>query len=101
MRKNHIAERIHQQTGLSLAESVTSLEWILELIKKTLQAGEAINISRFGKFTVRNTRARTGRNPNTGETIAISPRRVVTFQASREFKREINAPSVEGQEGTA
>ncbi|MGC4098008.1 MAG: integration host factor subunit alpha [Nitrospira sp.] len=96
MRKNEIAERIHQQTGLSMAEAATSLEWILEFIKKTLQAGESINISGFGKFTVRHKKARLGRNPRTGEPIPISPRRVVTFKTSLEFKRAINAPVAQG-----
>ena len=101
MTKADIAAHICQQAGVSMAEAATLLEWILEFIKTTLQVGESINISGFGKFTVRNKQARPGRNPRTGEAIEISPRRVVSFQASREFKREVNAPASEGQEGAA
>jgi nucleoid DNA-binding protein len=58
----------------------------LGFLKTTLQTGKSIKIEGFGKFTVRNKRARQGRNPRTGEPISISARRVVTFQASRLFK---------------
>jgi integration host factor subunit alpha len=101
MKREDIAIRIHQQTGISIEESPKLLDQILELIKTTLQSGESINISGFGKFTARNKQARMGRNPRTGEPIPISPRRVVTFKTSLEFKREINAPLAEEQEGAA
>src|SRR5689334_17861761 len=101
MKRADIANRIHQETGISLLEASKLLEWILEFLKTTLQNGESINISGFGKFTVRNKQARIGRNPRTGEPIPISPRRVVTFRASLEFKKEINSPPAEGQEGAA
>lgn len=94
MRKADIVAHIHQQTGLSMAEAATALEWILEFLKTTLQAGESVNISGFGKFTVRNKHARPGRNPQTGEAIEISPRRVVSFHSSLLLKRAINSPSV-------
>lgn len=58
-------------------------------------------IAGFGKFTVRNKKARLGRNPRTGGPIPISPRRMVTFKTSLEFKRELNARATEGQEGAA
>lgn len=88
MRKIEIAEWIHRKTGLSIAEATTLLEKILELIKKTLEAGDAIYISGFGKFIVRKKRARPGRNVKTEEAIEISARRVVTFHVSRKFKRQ-------------
>ena len=91
MTKADIAARIHQQTGLLMSEATTLLEWILEFLKTTLQAGESINISGFGKFTVRNKNARLGRNPRTGDPIQISARRVISFLASREFKARLNS----------
>ena len=101
MTKAEIATRIHQQTGISIEEAEKLLDRILEFFKTTLQSGESIMISGFGKFMVRNKHARPGRNPRTGEAIEISARRVMTFKASLEFKREINSPSTEGQEGAA
>jgi len=82
MRKLDIAKRIHQEAGISEEEAATLLEWILDLLKTTLQTGEPISIHEFGKFTVRNKLARQGRNPRTGEAMMISARRVVTFRAS-------------------
>ncbi|MGC4097868.1 MAG: integration host factor subunit alpha [Nitrospira sp.] len=99
MRRAEIASRIYQQTGIPLKEATKLLDQILRILKNILQAGESIKIDRFGKFTVRNKRARRGRNPKTGEAITIVARRVVTFQPSVLFKREINSPSSEAQEG--
>ena len=98
MRKADIARRIHQQAGILEYEAAKVLDWILELLKTTLQAGEPIAIQGFGKFTVRSKRARQGRNPRTGEAIMISARRVVTFQPSLVLKMEVNPVSAERQE---
>ena len=97
MKKAAIAIRIHQQAGIPIEEAGKVLDQILEVFKIILQSGESIMIAGFGKFTVRNKLARPGRNPKTGEPITISPRRVVTFLASREFKREINSQSTDEQ----
>ena len=94
MTKADIATRIHQEAGIPLGEAAKLLDWIFEFLKTALQAGESINISGFGKFTVRSKHARPGRNPRTGEAIEISSRRVVRFHASLLFKRAINSPSV-------
>src|SRR5689334_159587 len=95
MKKADIAIRIHQQAGIPIEEAGKVLDHILEILKTTLQSGEPIMIAGFGKLTVRNKQARMGRNPRTGEPIPISPRRVVSFLASREFKKEINSSSAE------
>lgn len=98
MRKLDIARRIHQEAGISEPEAAMLLERILELFKTTLQTGEPITIQGFGKFTVRQKRPRTGRNPRTGEAVMIPARRVVSFQASPQFKTEMNAAPAEQQE---
>jgi integration host factor subunit alpha len=97
MRKAEIAERIHQQAGISEQEAATLLDWILELFKTTLQKGEPIAIPNFGKFTVRSKPPRLGRNPRTREAIMISPRRVVTFRASSLLKAQMNGVGTETQ----
>ncbi len=95
MQKIEIAMRIHHEAGISKEEAARVLDWIFELFKATLQAGEPIVIAGFGKFTVRHKRARQGRNPRTGEAVTISARRVVTFHASPHLKAQINALAAE------
>ncbi len=101
MQKIEIAAHIHQQAGISKEEAARLLEWILELFKTTLQAGEPIVIAGFGKFTVRNKHARRGRNPRTGEAVTISARRVVTFHASPQLRAHMNALPEETREDVA
>ena len=67
------------------------VEYVLSSIKEVLQRGEAVKIAGFGNFMVRNKGQRKGRNPRTGEEIAITPRRVVTFRASQIFKKYVNS----------
>jgi integration host factor subunit alpha len=101
MQKADIALRIHQEAGIPMDEAARVFEGILDLLKTTLQAGEPIIITGFGKFTVRNKHARPGRNPKTGESLTISARRVVTFHPSHLFKTEMNSFSAEAREGVA
>jgi len=91
MRKLDIVTRIHQEAGIPMDDAAKVLEWIVDFLKTTLQAGEPIIIAGFGKFTIREKRARPGRNPRTGEAMTISARRVVTFHASPQFKAQVNA----------
>ncbi len=97
MRKTDIAQRIHQEAGISKEETTTLLDWILDLVKSTLQKGEPVSIVNFGVFTVHNKAARRGRNPYTGEEVMISPRRAVTFRASTQLKAEVNSVQAEQQ----
>ena len=98
MRKVEIAHRIHQEAGISEKDAATLLDWILELLKTNLQQGESLAISNFGTFTVRSKAPRKGRNPQTGEDIMISPRRVVTFRASPQLRIAVNAVPAERQD---
>jgi integration host factor subunit alpha len=91
MRKADIARSIHQQAGVSEAEAADLLERVLGLLMSTLQRGEPIIITGFGRFTVRMKRPRNGRNPRTGEAIIISGRKVVTFRPSHLWTAELNA----------
>ena len=95
MRKADIAQRIHQQAGISEQEAATLLDGILELLASTLQKGDPVTIPGFGKFTVRSRLPRTGRNPRTGEAIMIAARRVVTFRPSPLLTIEMNPVEAE------
>ena len=91
MTKADIVENIYEKVGLSKEESARIVELVLELLKETLVEGERVKISGFGNFVVRQKRSRRGRNPQTGEEIEISARRVLTFKSSPILKKVLNA----------
>ena len=91
MRKADIANQICEKVGIPKTESMDLVEYILDSMKATLQKGDAVKIAGFGNFMVRSKNERKGRNPRTGEEIAITPRRVVTFRASQIFKKYVNS----------
>lgn len=90
MTKADLVESIYEKIGFSKKESSDIVELIFDTMKGTLEKGEKIKISGFGNFVVRDKRARMGRNPQTGEEIMISPRRVLTFRPSQVLKQALN-----------
>lgn len=94
MTKSDITERIHTQIGdregFTRRESVEMLETVLGIIKNTLEAGEKVKIASFGCFEVKQKTDRKGRNPQTGETITIKARRILTFKPSKLLREAIN-----------
>ncbi len=91
MTKADIVEVIYQRIGYSKKEAADVVELIFDTIKDTLSKGEKIKISGFGNFVVREKKARTGRNPQTGESITISKRRVLTFKPSQVLREEVSS----------
>ncbi len=90
MTKIELAKQLHQELGIRLKEASEHVETLLDLIKDNLVKGENVKISGFGVFEVRDKNARRGRNPQTGETITIAPRRVLTFKPSAIIKQGVN-----------
>ncbi len=90
MTKADIVERIYERLGLTKKECFNLVESVFDIMKDSLCKGDNLKISSFGSFIVREKNARKGRNPQTGETITISERRVVTFRPSKILKNEIN-----------
>ena len=90
MTKSDLIEVVHRKVGLSKQEATDIVEMILDVMKQTLERGEKIKISGFGNFEVRDKRARKGRNPQTGEVMEISARRVVTFKPSKVLKNALS-----------
>jgi integration host factor subunit alpha len=90
MTKADIVERIYEKVGFSKKEATEVVESIFELVKRRLEQGEKVKISGFGNFAVNEKRPRKGRNPQTGEEIVISGRRVLTFKASQVLKKTMN-----------
>jgi integration host factor subunit alpha len=85
-----IVEKICQETYFTKKESAEIVESFFEIVKSTLMAGEKIKVAGFGNFEVQHKAARRGRNPQSGEAIEISPRRVLTFKPSQFLRRSIN-----------
>ncbi len=95
----HLSEAVYQEVGLSRNESAELVETVLREISDTLTKGEAVKISSFGSFSVRQKGARIGRNPKTGEEVPITPRRVIIFRASDVLKSRIKSALTNVGEG--
>jgi integration host factor subunit alpha len=76
--------------GFTKLESYRLVETLLESIKESLQKGEDVLISGFGKFCVNEKRQRRGRNPQTGNDMTLAARRVVTFKCSGVLRERVN-----------
>ena len=90
MTKADIVETIYGKVGFSRKESAEIVDLVFDLMKDTLENGEKIKISGFGNFIVREKRSRKGRNPQTGDEIQISARRVLTFKPSQVLRKALN-----------
>ena len=88
--KADIIDSIHHRLGLPKAKSIQVTETLLEIMKRTIASGEDVLITGFGKFCVKDKKKRRGRNPQTGEDMALRPRRGVTFRCSGVLKDRIN-----------
>jgi len=95
--KEKLINSVYHQVGLSKTQSRAVVESLLELIKKTLENGEDLLISGFGKFMVKEKSARRGRNPQTTEDLELRARRVVVFKTSGVLREKINASTKDSQ----
>lgn len=90
MTKADLIDAVYEENGLSKRESIKIVETMLDIIKETLENGENVKLSGFGNFNIQNKRARRGRNPQTGEEIIISPRRILSFKSSNVLREQLN-----------
>ena len=88
--KAELAAHLRDTIGFSAGEAKAIVECFFGSIRRTLASGESVQLSGFGKFTLRDKRARPGRNPRTGAPSEICARRVVTFHASPTLKAGCN-----------
>ena len=88
--KAHIVENLLAKNLFTKAESAQIIEALFELLKQTLEEGDDVLISGFGKFCVHEKNRRRGRNPQSGEPIMLPPRKVVTFKCSGVLRDKIN-----------
>ena len=97
MTKAEIVQALYTRVGgFSKKESADIVDLVFEMMKETLGRGEKIKISGFGNFVLRDKRQRPGRNPQTGDPIKISERRVLTFKASQILKQVLNSKEKNG-----
>ena len=88
--KAHIVDAVAERSGYTRKESIVVVEILLELIKQSLESGEDVLISGFGKFCVKNKKKRKGRNPATGKDMMLRRRKVVTFKCSGKLREKLN-----------
>lgn len=91
--KAELAELLFEQVGLNKREAKDMVETFFDEIRNALERGEAVKLSGFGNFQLRDKPQRPGRNPKTGEEIPITARRVVTFHASQKLKSMVEVAS--------
>jgi len=88
--KNRVIDSIYKNTDLIKSEAAQTFQSLMEIMKQTLESGEDVLISGFGKFCVKKKNERKGRNPETGNNMILEARRVVTFKWSGKLKEKLN-----------
>ena len=88
--KADIINSVYNNLDFQKQDSTTIVESLLEIIKHTLESGEDVLISGFGKFCVKDKKDRKGRNPQTGNSLILDARRIVTFRCSRTLRENLN-----------
>ena len=88
--KATLADSVFKNSDLQKNESIVIIDSLLEIIKRTLESGEDILITGFGKFTVKKKKTRTGRNPQTEKPLQLDARKVVIFRCSAVLREKIN-----------
>jgi DNA-binding protein HU-beta len=88
--KNELIESVAERTGLAKSDAARAVEAVLGAVTEALQRGDTVALSGFGSFLSKVRAARTGRNPRTGESIAIPASRVPAFKAGKGLKDALN-----------
>ena len=88
--KAQIIEQVAAETDFLKRKSIEVVETLLEVIKSSLESGDDVLVSGFGKFCVNIKGQRRGRNPFTGENLILDARRIVTFKCSGKLRKAIN-----------
>ena len=90
MNKKELITILSEEAGLPAVKSGEYLDQVLEIMTEALERGEKVKIYGFGNFSVREKRARKGRNPKTRQAVKIPARRVVRFKASPTLRKKVN-----------
>lgn len=95
LKKEDVISSVYLKTGMTKADSKLAVETLFEIMKETLERGEEVKISGFGKFQVKEKKARRGRNPRTGEDMMLRARRILVFRTSPVLRQKINSGSID------
>jgi nucleoid DNA-binding protein len=98
MKKSDIVDSISGKIGVPKAQVQQMVDDVFDLIAEGLTKGEKIDLRGFGTFSVRDSKARTGRNPQSGEPIQIPARRVPAFKPGKELKEKVNGAGAPQQQ---
>ena len=90
MNKADLIDAMAQEASIHKVQAEAALGAFMEAVRKALKKGDRVQLVGFGTFSVSKRAARTGRNPQTGEQIKISARRVLTFRPSQVLKAMLN-----------
>jgi len=90
MNNSDLAEKLAAETGTSKVDARKAVDAVFEAIAAAAASGEEISLNGFGKFKVKDTPAREGRNPATGETIQIAASKKLSFSAAKAVKDKLN-----------
>jgi integration host factor subunit alpha len=93
-----LSAAVYREIGLSLSESTGIVDAVIDTVAEALTDGETVKLSSFGTFSRRKKKQRIGRNPKTGVEVPITPRVVLSFNASNILKQEVNE-SLGGKKG--
>lgn len=89
MTKAELVSKLAEDAGITKVQATAALESFIEGVTKTLKSGDKLTLVGFGTFSVSKRAARTGRNPQTGETIKIKARKVARFKAGKELTSKL------------
>jgi integration host factor subunit alpha len=89
--KIDITESVREKLGIPKKDCVKVVESVFDIIKSEFEKGNHVNISGFGKWTVKAKKARNGRNPKTGKAMMIDARKVLTFKSSNVLRDKVNS----------
>ena len=90
MKKAQLVDALTDRQNLPRQQVETLVDDLIEVISETLASGDRVDIRGFGAFVVKESAARTGRNPQTGEPIEIAARKVPAFRVGKELKDRVN-----------
>ncbi len=88
--KKDLVEKISEKTGLTQVDTKIVIESFLDSVSKALQTGSNIEIRGFGRFKIKEKKARTARNPRTNEHIQVEAGFKPIFEASKELRNRVN-----------
>ena len=89
--KSELIERISEKLKLPNGKAEQIVNCVFDSMVKALQDGEGIEIRGFGSFTVREYKAYEGRNPRTGETVHVAPKKLPFFKVGKDLRERVNA----------